>query len=122
MTPAIKTRLDVMIQRGRDRSSDKMSAASMLEKLKEEFPDRAYILPFESTIKNYISYKLQQDRNGSTGTGGRRRADFVLPDDVTAFLKRNMHGNINAKPKNPLSATLIEEFEARSISGNYECC
>ena len=33
-----------------------MSAATMLEKLKEEFPGREYMLPFESAIKNYISF------------------------------------------------------------------
>lgn len=81
-----------------------MSAATTLEKLKEEVPGREYMLPVESAIKNYIGYKLQQDRNGSTGTGGRCRADFVLPDDVTEFLKRKMHGNINP------SAIAIEKF------------
>lgn len=68
------------------------------------------LLPFESTIKNYISSKLQQDKNGNTGTGGRCRADFVLPDDVTEFLKTSLYGNINAKPKD-LTATLIEGVE-----------
>lgn len=97
----IKMKLDMMTQQGRDRSSDKMSAAAMLEKLKELFPDREYILPFESTIK------LQQDRNGRTGTGGRCRADFDLPNEVTEFLKRNMHGNINVKPKD-LAAEAME--------------
>ena len=38
MTPAIKSKLDEMIQKGRENSSNKMSAASMLEKLKENYP------------------------------------------------------------------------------------
>ena len=46
----------------------------------------------------------------NTGTGGRRRADFVLPDDVIEFLKTSLDGNFGAKPKD-LTATLIEEFE-----------
>ena len=46
----------------------------------------------------------------NTGTGGRRRADFVLPDDVTEFLKTGLYGIIDAKPKD-LTATLIEEVE-----------
>ena len=50
MTPAIKSKLDEMIQKGR----------SMLEKLKENYPEREYMLPFESTIKKL----LQQDKNG----------------------------------------------------------
>lgn len=99
-----------MIQRGKGRSSDKISAASMLKKLKEKIPDRGYILPFESTIKNYISYKLQPNRNGSTGKGGRCRAYFVLTDNATEFLKRNMHGKINDKAKD-LATRAIKEFE-----------
>ncbi|GFH50503.1 predicted protein [Chaetoceros tenuissimus] len=71
MAPDIKAKLDEIIQKGRENSIKKMSAASMLEKLKEDYPGRVYILPFESTIKNYISSKLQQDKNGNTGTGGR---------------------------------------------------